>query len=82
VKSNEARWAMVERVQAAHAKWPNFYALPEGVKGDYRVAVNETLLDHDLTYYAKMLYAAAYRGEPVGRVGMTISVKKVVEKPI
>jgi hypothetical protein len=83
MKSNEAREMMVERVQAAYAKWPNFYALPDGVKSDYSVAVNETLLLHaPAETYAKALYAAAYRGEPIGRLGMTISVRKVVEKPI
>jgi hypothetical protein len=83
MKSNEARELMTERVQVAYAKWPNFYAMPDGVKGDYSVAVNETLLEHHpADTYAKALYAAAFRGEPVGRLGMTISVKKVVEKPI
>jgi hypothetical protein len=82
MKSNEAREMMVERVQAAYAKWPNFYALPEA-KGDYSVAVNETLLEHHpADTYSKALYAAAFRGEPIGRFGMTISVRKVVEKPI
>jgi hypothetical protein len=79
MKSNEARELMTARVQAAHAKWPEFGAMPEA-KGDHYIPVNETLLEHHpAETYAKALYAAAYRGEPVGRSGMTIAVRKVAE---
>jgi hypothetical protein len=88
MKSNEAREMMVERVQAAHAKWPKFHDMPELKAGDktdadYFVPVNETLLEHHpAETYSKALYAAAFRGEPIGRAGMAIAVRKVVEKPI
>jgi hypothetical protein len=83
MKSNEAREMMVERIQAAHAKWPKLDDMPDGVTADYGTPVDLALreIDPDKAY-VKALYAAAYRGEPVGRVGMTISVRKVVEKPI
>jgi hypothetical protein len=85
VKSNEARELMVERIQAAHAKWPSFYDMPEtlGAKHDYSVPVNQGHFDNDPDKaYVLALYAAAYRGEPVGRHGFTIAVRKVEEKPI
>lgn len=87
MKSNEARELMVERVLVAHKRWQRFEDMPEA-KGDYSVSVSEALLDIDIDpaqasqLYANALYAAAFRGEPIGRDGMTIAVRKVVEKPI
>jgi hypothetical protein len=84
VKSNEARELMVARVKAAHAQWPDFDAMPEA-KGDSYVAVNAAISDPDLDphivghFYATALYAAAYQGEPVGRSGMSIAVRKLAE---
>jgi hypothetical protein len=74
---------MVERVQAAHAKWPRLEDMPEFLS-DYCVKVNEALYEVDPDKaYVQALYAAAYRGEPVGRGhGMQIAVRKVAEKPI
>jgi hypothetical protein len=83
VKSNEARELMVERVQAAKAKWPTLWDMPVAF-GDYNVVVDPNLLvvDPDQAY-VKALYAAAYRGEPVGLSdNLTIAVCKVAEKPI
>jgi hypothetical protein len=83
MKSNEAREMMVERVQAAKARWPSLSDLPDGVTSDYGVSVDAALFGIDPGQaYVKALYAACYRGEPVGRVGMTISSRKFVEKPI
>lgn len=82
MKSNEARERMVERVQAAYAKWPSLGQMPTA-KGDYLVSVNEALLAVEPgKAYVEALYAAAYRGEPVGRLGTSIAVKKVEERPI
>ncbi len=84
MKSNEARELMTERVQKAHAKWRDFHDMPEA-KGDSYVAVNAAVLDPDAEpheaqgHYVKALYAAAYQGEPVGRCGMTIVVRKIGE---
>jgi hypothetical protein len=81
MRSNEAREVMVERVNAAYAKWPSFEALPE-TTGDTLSPVNEAALRHDPSGYVKALYAAAYRGEIIGRRGMSIAVRKVTESAI
>jgi hypothetical protein len=83
MKSNEAREMMVERVQAAHAKWPRLGDMPDVSSGWRSVAVNPAAYEADEEKaYVSALYAACYRGEPIGRNGMTIFVNKVEERPI
>jgi hypothetical protein len=81
MRSNESREVMVERVNAAYAKWPRFEDLPETL-GDVLSPVNGAALTHDPSGYVKALYAAAYRGEIVGRSGLAIAVRKVAESAI
>jgi hypothetical protein len=83
MRSLEARELMVERVQAAHAKWPRLEDMPSISTGWRAIAVNEAQHEVDAEKaYIKSLYAACYRGEPIGRSGMTIFVRKIEEKPI